>query len=274
MPDLDPDQTGPASAPESPPATPEQAAPEQAAPEQASGRDRLRRALLRPSRSQVIVGVLLALVGYAGVTQVRFNEVDNTYGSLREQDLIDVLNGLAGTTQRAESEIARLQRTRDDLQSSTGAREAALVQAEQEADTLAILAGLVPVTGPGIRVTITEVDGPIDADTMVDMIQELRTAGAEAIQINGEVRVVARTSFADGVGGIMVGDQLVTSPYVVDAIGEPHLMAESGIDFPKGPRDQFEDDGATVDVEELASLDIESVTEPTRPEYALPDPSQ
>jgi uncharacterized protein YlxW (UPF0749 family) len=239
-----------------------------------SGRDRLRRALLRPSRSQLVVAVLLALVGYAGITQVRFTEVDNTYGSLREQDLIDVLNGLAGTTQRAESEIARLQRTRDDLQSSTGAREAALAQSQEEAETLSILAGLVPVTGPGIRVTITEGDTAVDADTMVDMIQELRTAGAESIQINGEVRVVASTSFADGVGGIMVGDELVSSPYVVDAIGEPHLLAASGIDFPAGPRAQFEETGATVEVEELQSLDIESVVQPVRPEYALPDSSQ
>ncbi|GAW48451.1 MULTISPECIES: DUF881 domain-containing protein [unclassified Nocardioides] len=247
----------------------------EATPErQPSGRDRLRRAFLRPSRGQLVVAVLLALVGFASITQVRFNEVDNTYGSLREQDLIDVLNGLAGTTQRAEAEIARLQHTRDDLQSSTGAREAALAQAQDEAETLAILAGLVPVTGPGIRVTITEGDTAVDINTVVDMIQELRTAGAEAIQINGEVRVVASTSFADGVGGILVGDQLVSSPYVVDVIGEPHLLAESGIDFPKGPRDQFEEGGATVEVDELPSLDIESVVEPERPEYALPNTSQ
>src|SRR3954451_23531191 len=95
-----------------------------------TGRDRLRHALLRPTRGQVIVGVLLALVGFAAVTQVRFNEVDNSYGSLREQDLIDLLNGLAGQSQRAEAEIARLEGTRNDLLSTTGAREAALVQAQ------------------------------------------------------------------------------------------------------------------------------------------------
>jgi uncharacterized protein YlxW (UPF0749 family) len=248
--------------------------PDGRGPELPSGRDRLRRALLRPSRGQGVVAVLLALVGFAGVTQVRFNEVDDTYGSLREQDLINVLNGLAGTTQRAESEIARLQRTRDDLKSTTGARDAALAQAQQEADTLAIMAGLVPVTGPGIRVTITEVDGAVDVDTMVDMVQELRTAGAEAIQINGEVRVVARSSFADTVGGLVVDGQPISSPYVVDAIGDPHTLADSGVDFPKGPRDQFEADGATVQVDELDSLDIESVVEPERPEYAEPESGQ
>lgn len=252
--------------------TPEETSGERSAEEE-TGRARLRGALLRPSRGQVIVAVLLALVGYAAVTQVRFNTVDNTYAALREQDLIDVLNGLAGTTQRAEAEIARLQRTRDDLQSDTGARQAALAQAEKDYDTLAIMAGLVPVTGPGIRVTITEQSGTIDVDSMVDMVQELRTAGAESIQVNGQVRVVAQTSFDDAVGGILVDGQLVSSPYVVDAIGEPSTLS-GAVNFPKGPREQFEDEGATVQVEELEALDIESVVTPKKPEYAQPDSSQ
>lgn len=244
-------------------------------PEQTpSGRDRLVRALRRPSRAQAVVAVLLAVLGYAAVTQVRFTRVDNSYAGLREQDLIDVLTGLAGTTQRAESEIARLQRTRDDLRSTTGSREAALAQAQQQADTLAILAGLVPVTGPGIRLTVTEETGSVDVQSMVDTIQELRTAGAEAIQVNGEVRVVADTAVEDAPGGLLIGGQLVTSPYVIDAIGDPHTLAASGIDFPTGPRDLFEEDGATVTVDELASLDIESVARAPQPDYASPAPGQ
>ena len=241
--------------------------------DQPTGRDRLRRAMLRPSRGQVIVAVLLALLGYAAVTQVRFTNVDDTYASLREQDLLDLLNGLADNTQRAESEISRLERTRDDLRSSTGARAAALARAEEQADNLAIMAGLVPVTGPGIRVTVTETDGPVDVDTMVDMIQELRTAGAEAIQVNEQVRVVAQTSFDDAVGGIQVDGVLVTSPYVIDVIGDPTTLHEA-INFPNGPRERFQDEGATTDVDELSSLDIEAVVTPRKPEYAEPDSSQ
>ncbi len=90
------------------------------------GRSRLWRAFSRPTRGQVVVAVLLALVGFAGVTQVRSNQVDDTYAGLRQQDLIDILNGLAGTTQRSEDEIQRLESTRDDLQSDTSARQAAL----------------------------------------------------------------------------------------------------------------------------------------------------
>ena len=248
------------------PESPETPATDQDAP---TGRERLRGALLRPTRGQVVVAALLVVLGFAAVTQVRFTNVDSTYAGLREQDLIDVLNGLAGTSQRAEAEIARLERTRDDLLSDSGAREAALVKAQQDADALAIMAGLVPVRGPGIRLTVTEGGAAVEVQDMVDTFQELRTAGAEAIQVNGVVRVVASTAVEDAAGGLLIGDELVSSPYVIDVIGDSHTLA-AAVEFPSGPRDLFEEDGATVEVDELSSIDIESVVELPRPEFAEP----
>ena len=234
-----------------------------------SGRQRLRDALLRPGRPQVVVAVLLAIVGFAAMTQVRANHQDDSFQGVREQALIDMLNGLAGTSQRAQAEITRLENTRSELLTSTSAREAALEQAREQADTLEILAGTVPVTGPGIRITIDEVDGPVDIDSMLDTVQELRTAGAEAMQFNGQVRVVAETSFEDAPGGIKVDGQLLRAPYVIDVIGEPATLS-GGLVFAQGPIDQLEGDGATVDVVELQSLDIESVQPTARPQFADP----
>jgi len=238
-----------------------------------TGWQRLSDALLRPSRAQVVVAVLLGIVGFAAITQVRAYEVDDTYAGYREQALIDVLNGLAGTSQRAQAEITRLERARDDLQSSTRSRQAALDQARQQADTLDILAGTVPVTGPGIRITIEEVDGPADIDSLLDTVQELRNSGAEAMQFNGEVRVVAQTAFEDGVGGIVVDGTTLSPPYVIDVIGEPSTLV-GGLNFAAGPIDQLEEDGATVDVDELQSIDIESVVPTTRSEFAEPNAEQ
>jgi uncharacterized protein YlxW (UPF0749 family) len=238
-----------------------------------SGRQRLRDALLRPGRPQVVVAVLLAIVGFAAMTQVHANQQDDTFQGRRDQDLIDILNGLAGTSQRAQAEITRLENTRAELLSNTSARDAALEQAREQADTLEILAGTVPVTGPGIRITIEEVDGPVDIDSMLDTVQELRTAGAEAMQFNGEVRVVAETSFEDGVGGIEVDGQRLQAPYVIDVIGEPATLS-GGLVFAQGPIDQLEDDGATVDVVELQSLDIQSVVTAARPQFADPASAQ
>lgn len=239
-------------------------------PTPSSGRTRLLRAVLKPSRSQVVVGVLLALVGFAAIVQVRATEVDTTYAGLREQDLIDVLNGLAGTTQRAESEIERLEEAREDLRTDTRRVGTALEEAQTQADTLAILAGTVPVTGPGIRVTITETDTPVEVQDFIDLVQELRTSNAEAMQLNGKVRLVAQSSFAEAEGGLVVDGELLGPPYVLDAIGAPDTLG-GAISIARGVVSKLREGNAVVDIEELSSLDIESVREPKQPDYAAPD---
>jgi uncharacterized protein YlxW (UPF0749 family) len=222
------------------------------------GRSRLWRAVTRPNRTQVVVAVLLALVGFAGVTQVRSNQGDDTYAGLRQQDLIDILNGLAGTTQRAQSEIQRLETTRNNLQSDTNARRTALDQARQQAQVLSILAGTVAVRGPGVTITIQDVSGEVRMGPFIDMVEALRTAGAEAMQINHQVRVVAQTAFENGTGGLVIDGQLVEPPYTVDVIGPPDALA-AALRFPDGPKDEFaQDDGAELTFQEQTSVQVET----------------
>lgn len=237
-----------------------------------SGVERLKSSFLRPSRSQAIAGVLLALVGFAAVTQMRAKDVDNTYAGYREQDLIDVLNGLSGASQRADAELARLERTRDELSSSNNRRQTALTEAEKSLADYNILAGLVPVTGPGLRITITESAGRVELETMVDLIQELRNAGAEAIGVNDKVRLVAQSAVEGTVGGFAFDGQAVRSPYVIDVIGDPATL-RAGITILRGPVDQMRESGATVELQEFTSLDIAEVRQPVKPQYAEPDDS-
>ena len=205
----------------------------------------------RPTRGQAVVAVLLALVGFAGVTQVRTNQVDDTYAGLREQDLIDILNGLAGTTQRA-------QRTR-----SSGSRPPATTCSPTPAPGRP--RSRRPATGPGAQHPGRHRpglrpgrhhhhQGGVRAGRVgpfIDMVQALRTAGAEAMQINDEVRVVAQTSFEDGTGGLLVDGRLLEAPFTVDVIGTPDDLVDA-LRFPDGPQDQFEeDDGAELTFAEV-----------------------
>lgn len=241
--------------------------------EAATGRERLRDAFLRPSRAQLVVGVLLAVLGFAAIVQVQETEVADTFAGYREQELIDVLNGLYSTMQRAEAEIDQLEETRDELRSDTTRRKTALEAAQEDVETLNILAGLVPVTGPGVRVTVREVDAPVDPAHLVDMVQELRTAGAEAIQVNGKVRLVAQSAFEDAEGGIVVDGQRLEPPYVFDVIGEPANL-ENALTFLEGPRTNIERNGGTMEIAERKAIDIEAVRRPVEPEYAEPQPGQ
>jgi len=247
-------QPGPVTGPATGPVTGvrDPVAPDEAAPE------RLRQALLRPSRSQIVVAVLLAALGFAAITQVRTNTADNTYAGYREQDLVDVLSALAGTSQRAQSQLNQLEADRRRLEASQRKQGAALSAAQKQAQELAILAGMVPVTGPGIRVTVTEGPRPIDVDSVLDTIEELRSAGAEAIQVNGKVRLVAQSSVQATDGGLVIDGVPLTSPYVIDAIGDPHTL-QGSLSLIDGPIAQFRAAGATVDVQQEKSLDVTSV---------------
>lgn len=241
-------------------------------PESDSGRDRLLATLRRPSRSQLIVGVLLAVLGFSAVVQVRNNEQDNTYAGLREQDLVEVLNGLTGTAERARREVNRLEGTRDSLRSESTSRKAALQETQDRVRTLNIIAGLVPVTGPGIRIRIEEAEGRASLIALLDLVQELRTADAEAMEFNDKYRLNAQSAFDQGTGGIELDGQLLEPPYIIDVIGEPHALT-SAMTFNSGPIEQLNLDGATVEVTELDSLDIESVRSAERPENTEPDPA-
>ncbi len=235
----------------------------------APGRSRLGGALRHPRRRQVVVAVLLGVLGFAAVAQVQSNQVDNSYAGYREQDLIDVLTGLSVSSQRAQAEVERLEETRDELLSDANAREAAIEQARSESEALAILAGTVQVNGPGVRIRITEPEGQVGVDTLLETIQALRTGGAEAIEFNDEVRVVAQTSIEDAVGGIEVDGQRLEAPYVIDAVGEPHTLSGS-LTFIRGPVELAQSDGARMTYEELDEVDIESTRDGARPEHATP----
>jgi uncharacterized protein YlxW (UPF0749 family) len=234
------------------------------------GLQRLREALFRPSRAQVVVGVLLAALGFAAITQVRTNTTDNSYAGYREQDLVDVLSGLAGTSQKAQQEINRLESTRRQLEAKQLAQSAALAAAQKQAQELAILAGVVPVTGPGIRVTVTEGPQHVNVDSVLDTIEELRSAGAEAMQVNGKVRLVAQSSVQSTPSGIEIDGVELTSPYVFDVIGDPHTL-QGALSLSDGPISEFEDSGATVDVQEEKALDITATHKRASSQFAQPN---
>jgi uncharacterized protein YlxW (UPF0749 family) len=219
-----------------------------------------------------MAAVLLAVLGFAAVTQVQSNDRDDNYVGARQGDLIQLINNLSLAEQRAENEITRLERTRDALGNDTEARRTALQRARQQANTLGILAGTLPAEGPGIRVTVRDPasGAGVGSNQLINGLQELRDAGAEVIEINDSVRVVAQTWIVDRPGGgVLMDGQKVDAPYVIDAIGDPRTLA-TALDFTGGFDDEVEGVGGKVDVEQLQHVVVSSVRKPAKPRYAQP----
>ena len=261
--------------PEQPPEQPPEPDPTPAARRQVDGRARLASSLRHPTaRGQLVAGALLAVLGFAAVTQVRSNERDDDFVGARQGDLIQYINNASLASRRAESEIAQLQETRESLGNDTEARRTALALARRQADTLGILAGTVPAIGPGIRATVTGGGTSVGSDQLLNGLQELRDAGAEVIEINGSVRVVAQTSLQDTAnGGVLVDGTTLEPPYVIEAIGDPSDLSVA-LDFTGGFISDVQSVGGKVTVDELDKVEITSVSRPRQPQYAEPAPSR
>jgi len=236
------------------------------------GRDRLLGALKRPGgRGQVTAAVLLAVVGFASVVQVQTNERNDQYDNMREEDLVQILNSLGSASQRAENDIAELEQTRSSLRGDTTRREAALEEARERATVLGILAGTLPAVGPGVVVTVRDPGQAVGVDQLLNGIEELRTAGAEAIEINDSVRVVARTALEDGDTGIVVDGTELRPPYTIEVIGDPHTL-EVALNFSGGFVEKIEGPpvNGRVSIAQRDTVEVDSLAEPEQPEYAEP----
>lgn len=235
-----------------------------------TARDRVRASLVgRPGRGQWIAAGLLFTLGFAGATQVARQSDDDLTG-FRQADLVRAFDGLAASTERAEKEIDRLRKDRDRLKSSTSSRQTAVELAKQEQTALGILSGTIAARGSGVRITITDPDGKVTAALLLDMVQELRATGAEAMEFNDRVRVVAQTSFEDSSRGIRVGGELVEAPYVIDVIGEPGAL-EGALDFPYGPLERVEQAGGRLTTRKDDEVVVDAVVPDRAPEFADPD---
>jgi uncharacterized protein YlxW (UPF0749 family) len=228
----------------------------------------------KPSRGQAIVAVVLALVACMAVVQVRVNRADDGYQNARREDLIAILDGLGQNTRRLESEIAELEERKNSLSSSADKAQTAREQAAAQVRVLGILAGTLPAQGPGVRITLNDPEGKMTSSNLLDAIEELRDAGAEAIQINGSARVVASTDFVDDAPGIKVDGQKLVSPYVVEAIGDSHNLAEAA-NFPGGLVSEVTGPqvGGTADVNELDTVSVTALHAAEEHRYARPAPS-
>ena len=148
--------------------------------------------------------------------------------------------------------------------------KAATEQAQERLDSLAILAGTVKATGPGIRVTIADSSGAVRASALLDVLQELRDAGAEVVQF-GTVRIVAGSYFTDAGTSITADGQSLSRPYVILAIGDPQTLA-SAMNIPGGIVDSMKRLGASASVDQLSTVTIDALHTPKTPRYAQPVP--
>jgi len=227
-----------------------------------------RRWLTGRHASAAVIGVLTLVLGFAIAVQVHANSSGDALSGLREDDLIGILDDQNARADRLRQQIADLSDNLRQLQDSGDRSAAARQQAAEQAQALGVLLGTLPAKGPGVSVSVTDPGGKLTGEDLYDVVEELRGAGAEAIQF-GSVRVTTSTWF-DGNGGTVDVDGVqLTAPYRVSAIGDPKTL-DTALNIPGGVAATVRAAGGQLTVTELRTVSIRVTAALAKPKYAKP----
>ena len=227
-------------------------------------------------RSQRIFGVLAAvlcvLLGIAIATQVRQTRSGDALTNARPADLLVLLDSLQQREAALNTEVSELQRNLAAVQSAGSSDQAAIANAQSRLADLSILIGTVAATGPGVTIDIEDPGPGVAPETMLDVINELRAAGAETLEIRSgrqAVRVGVDTWVSGGPGSLVVDSLTLRPPYSLAAIGDPPTLA-AAMNIPGGAVDSVERVGATMTVVTSDRIEITTLRQPKPRQYAQP----
>ncbi len=145
------------------------------------------------------------------------------------------------------------------------------------------LAGLTPVQGPGVIVTLTDSKEPLTPkmppgmtppnlihDTDINqVVNELKAAGAEAVAVNRQ-RLVATSAVRSAGARVFINNTPQAGPYIVKAIGSPRTLL-SALNRPGGIASQIRQyDPAMFSARHAATLTLPAYTGNGQMRFARP----
>ena len=226
---------------------------------------RKKRARKRKNYQKYYLIFLTVFLGLLITWSIRQNDQPEVLTSAREDELVLILDDLVKQTDDLEQELIKQKQVLESLKN--GSSDQARAAAQRRLDQLIVLSGTAPVSGSGLQIRITGDLYSVSAFTLLDMVQELRDAGAIAIEINGS-RVVSNTYFQDAPDGIKISQKTIRSPYVVNAIGDPATL-ETALKIPGGIVETIQTADGVVVVNRSTNVAIDSIVAIEVPEYAV-----
>jgi uncharacterized protein YlxW (UPF0749 family) len=227
-------------------------------------------------RSRPVFGVLAMLLcllaGMAVVTQVRRNESGDALETARPADLVVLLDSLRQREATLNTEVAELRQTLNTLQQSGSSDQAAIEDAQARLAALAIMIGTVGAVGPGVTITVEDPGRGVSAEAMLDVINELRAAGAEAMEVRDAqhaVRIGADSWVGGPPGALEFDGETLVSPYSVSAIGDPPTLA-AAMNIPGGAVDSVKRLGGAMTAQQAERVDVTALRQPKQRQYAQP----
>ncbi len=195
------------------------------------------------------------LVGFLILLQARsFTDFTDTIGRDTRADVFREIQILKKTNENLEQEIADL----EFQLANNSDKQQALEALKKEIANYNILTGRVAVTGPGVSL---EINGNVPALWLVDITNELFSAGAEAVSVNS-IRLTNTTNGFDTIpnGQLLLNGVILKQPYHFEAIGDKKTLQEA-LQQPQGILDRLSQSvkGVEVKLEQKDVVGMEKV---------------
>lgn len=172
----------------------------------------------------IVLGVMISIqfktvkTGIGPVSETRARELASQLKKVREER-----DNLLTTKNDLEKKIREYEE-----QASNGSVSAKMLKSEL--DNARIMAGLEDVEGPGVQITLDDLNFGVSVgfplishDKLLLLVNELNAAGAEAISINDQ-RVISTTEIRQANIHININTVEFAPPFVVKAIGDPKTL--------------------------------------------------
>ena len=169
-----------------------------------------------------IVLVSVMLMQFRTVEQTDITEIE----TMRESELRTELSEWRAKAEEVEAQVEDVNNRIEEYNQTIEDNEKAAELIDEELTESDLLVGKTDVYGEGVVVSLSDGDYQIVAEYLIDLVNELRYAGAEAISIN-ENRVISSTDIID-MGDytyIMIDSQRIQGPSVIKARGNKEMLS-------------------------------------------------
>ncbi|MFZ5965844.1 MAG: DUF881 domain-containing protein [Bacillota bacterium] len=187
-------------------------------------------------RGQFAVSIVCVILGL--VLALQFKSVQKDTGgvipTLKAQELASELKKTKEEKQQLVEELNTLEAKIKEIEDAESKEDVLVKNLSAELEKYKIISGFRSVKGPGVIVVVD--DPPLDPefpylnssimdrpDFLLQIVNELVAAGAEAISINDQ-RIVSRTEISLAGDNINVNSVPTANPFTIKAIGNPETL--------------------------------------------------
>lgn len=214
-------------------------------------------------KNYVIMSVIIGLVCIVllAVMFMQFKTIEETditaIENMREAELRSAISEWKTKYEETAEKLSTNRKSIKEYQEKIEKNEEASSLIDEDLKESELLLGKTDVYGEGVIITLTDnSECKVEYYDLLDLINELRYAGAEAISIN-DVRITNMTEISQPNGLMIVDSETrISSPYVVKAIGNQTYLSSTLSLKDTGFIDKYRAIGMTVNLETGKNIQI------------------